>query len=262
MHSIITATGVEFSKNRHSKITWMTFASFALAPIMGGVFALIVRNPEVMSKVGALRTKADTLNFLPDWNSYFSLLSQAVGVGGVLVFGFVSSWIFGREYSEGTLKDLLSLPVSRKSIVDAKFLTYVIWCVALSLSNIIVALIVGTALNLDGWNEVDLRTTLETYMLTTLLTIMIGAPVSFFAMIGEGYMAPLGFVAFTLVFAQIIAATGFGSYFPWSIPGLYSGAAGEYRSQLNWISYSILTVVSLSGYLGSLFWFQFADQDK
>jgi ABC-type transport system involved in multi-copper enzyme maturation permease subunit len=260
MNSFFSALTAEFNKNRHSRITWITFVGFSLAPVMGGVFAIIVRNPEVMTKVGALRTKADTLNFSPDWNSYFSLLSQAVGVGGVLVFGFVASWTFGREFSEGTLKDLLALPVSRKAIIDAKFMTYFLWCIALSLSNIIVALLLGNLLALDGWREVNIVTTLETYLVTTLLTILIGIPVALFAMAGEGYMAPLGFVAFTLVFAQIIAATGFGSYFPWSVPGLYSGAAGEYRGQLNWISYGLLILAAVTGYVGSHAWFQRADQ--
>lgn len=262
MISLYAIVTTEFNKNKHSRITWITFLSFALAPIMGGVFILIVRNPEVMSKVGALQAKASTLNFTDDWNSYFSLLSQSVGVGGVLLFGFVSSWIFGREFSEGTSKDLLTLPVSRKTIVDAKFITYFTWCFALSMSNLLSALIIGTSLELKGWSDVNLTSTITTYLVTTVLTILIGIPVSFFALIGEGYMAPLGFVAFTLVFAQIIAATGFGAYFPWSVPGLYSGAAGEYRSQLDWLSYALLVIAAIVGYLGSRMWFQNADQTR
>ena len=261
MSNLLPATAVELSKNKHSKITCVTFLAFALAPVMGGVFVLILRNPETMSKVGALQTKASTLNFSDDWNSYFSLLSQAVGVGGVLLFGFVASWIFGREASEGTAKDLLALPISRKTIVDAKFIIYIIWCAALSLSNVAIALLIGTSLELNGWHDVDATATIETYLVTTLLTILIGIPVAFFALIGGGYMMPLGFVAFTLVFAQIIAATGFGAYFPWSIPGLYSGAAGEYRSQLDVISYCILVAAALLGYFSSRRWFDVADQN-
>ena len=52
------------------------------------------------------------MNFSADWNSYFGILTQSIGVGGVLIFGFVASWIFGREYSDGTAKDLLALPTS------------------------------------------------------------------------------------------------------------------------------------------------------
>lgn len=252
----------EIRKNRHSRIVWATFVAFALAPVMGAVFFLILRNPQALAKSGMLNAKAKMVAFGPDWTSYFSLLSQAVGVGGVLIFGFVASWIFGREYSEGTSKDLLSLPTSRAAIVNAKFLTYVLWCTSLAVSNLLIGLVLGFLLNLSGWSEGFTSDNLNVYFITTLLTILAGTPVAFFALLGEGYLAPLGFVALALVFAQIIAATGFGNYFPWSVPGLYSGAAGEYRDQLDVLSYSILILVSLCGYFGSRLWMKYSDQTK
>jgi ABC-type transport system involved in multi-copper enzyme maturation permease subunit len=262
MLNLYTLIDIEFYKNKHSSITWITFLAFAIAPIMGGIFVLLVRNPELISKVGALQAKAAMLDFSDDWSSYFSLLTQAVGVGGILLFGFVASWIFGREFPEGTSKDLLALPVSRKAIIDAKFATYVLWCLALSMSNILIGLIIGTVLDLKEWAQIEIERTMMTYFVTSALTILAGVPVALLALVGRGYLSPLGFVAFTLVFAQIIAATGFGSYFPWSVPGLYSGAAGEYRSQLNVLSYSLLAVVALAGYVGARSWFQSADQSR
>lgn len=262
MANLIPSIVIEFRKNRNSKITWITFISFALAPIMGGVFVMIVRDAEIMAKLGALQAKAIALNFTGDWNSYFSLLSQAVGVGGVLLFGFVSSWIFGREFSEGTSKDLLALPVSRSAIIDAKFIAYFLWCFALAVSNMLVALLIGATLGLPGWDVVDIGATVGVYLLTTLLTILVGIPVAFFAMSSGGYMSPLAFVVLTLVFAQVIAATGFGAYFPWAIPGLYSGAGGGFRSQLNWWSYGSVAVVSVVGYVAARRWFNVADQAR
>src|SRR5690606_5393903 len=46
---------------------------------------------------------------------------------GVLLFGFVASWLFGREYADGTAKDQLALPVSRTQILNAKYIYYVLW---------------------------------------------------------------------------------------------------------------------------------------
>lgn len=46
----------------------------------------------------------------------------------------------------------------------------------------------------------------------------------------------------TLDFSQVIAATGYGTYFPWSIPGLYSGAGGEYKNLLDPLSYIFLII--------------------
>lgn len=83
---------------------------------------LIVRNSAALAKAGSLNSKIQMMQVTADWNSYFGILTQAVGVGGILIFGFVASWILGRDYSEGTAKDLLSLPVSRVMIVNAKLI--------------------------------------------------------------------------------------------------------------------------------------------
>lgn len=262
MSGQIQALKAELIKNKYSNILWVTFIAFSLAPIMGGVFMLIMLNPEAMAKAGGLSTKAQAMNFSANWNSYFGILTQAIGVGGVLVFGFVASWIFGREYSDGTAKDLLSLPTSRTKILNAKFIVYIIWCFALAISNLLIGLLIGTILQLPSMDMNLVSGHLTNYLATTVMTVLIGTPIAFFAIWGKGYLAPLGFVALTLVFAQIIAATGYGYYFPWSVPGLFSGAGGEYKSQLNLVSYSILLLTSIVGYLATVTFWKYADQMK
>ena len=258
----IKALQAEFIKLRHSKIVWATFVAFVLAPVMGGVFILIVQDSEALAKAGRLADKAKTMNFRANWKSYLDILTQAVGVGGVMVFGFVASWIFGREYSDGTAKDLLSLPVSRTKILNAKFLVYTLWCLMLALSNLIVAFLLGAILKLPAMHTDLLTPSLNDYLITTILTVIVGIPIAFFALYGKGYLAPLGFVALTLVFAQIIAATGYGSYFPWSVPGLFSGAGGDYKNSLNELSYIIVIFTGIAGYFATVIYWKVADQPK
>jgi ABC-type transport system involved in multi-copper enzyme maturation permease subunit len=252
----------ELMKIKYSNILWITFIAFALAPLMGGIFILIVQDPEALQNAGPLSAKTEMMNFSASWNSYFGILTQAIGVGGVLIFGFVASWIFGREYSDNTAKDLLALPTSRAQIINAKFIIYIIWCLLLVVSNLLIGLIIGVILKLpfevaEGWKGF-----FSDYFITFSLTVLLGTPIAFFALWGKGYLAPLGFVALTLVFAQVIAATGYGYYFPWSIPGLYSGAGGEYKEQLNLGSYLILFSTAVVGfYLTKVYW-NYADQTK
>jgi ABC-2 type transport system permease protein len=174
----------------------------------------------------------------------------------------VASWIFGREYSDGTAKDLLSLTTSRKKIVNAKFVLFVFWCLLLVLSNLLIAFVLGTLLQLPSMDTNLLTQSLSNYFITTVLTIIVGVPIAFFALWGKGYLAPLGFVALTLVFAQVIAATGYGSYFPWSVSGLYSGAGGEYKMLLDNYSYGILILTGIAGYLATIFYWNKTDQMK
>lgn len=262
MNSQIQALKAEVIKNKHSSIIRITFAAFAIAPVMGGIFMLIMRNPDALAKAGALNAKMEAMNLTANWEAYFGILSQAMGIGGIIVFGFVASWIFGREYSDRTVKDLLALPTSRTKILNAKFMVYVLWTVALAISNLLIGLVIGLLLQLPDMESGLIIEQLNTYLTTTILTILLGTPIAFFAILDKGYLTPLGFVVLTLVFAQIIAATGYGYYFPWSIPGLYSGAGGEYKLQLNAISYIILVMNSLIGYCSTIVYWKYADQTK
>lgn len=260
MKALSTTFAAELLKLKRSKIVWVTFVAFALAPLMGAVFMLILNSPEAMEKATMLSAKAQAMGFTSDWAAYFTMLSQAVGVGGGIIFGFVASWIFGREYSDGTAKDILSLPTSRATILTAKFGVYALWAIALAISNLIVGAILGTLLGLPGIAFDLVLGLLSTYFLTAFLTILLGTPIAFMAIWGKGYMAPLGFLVLTIVFAQLIAAMGYGAYFPWAVPGLFSGAAGEYREQLTATSYGILFLTAAIGYISTLLYWRNSDQ--
>ncbi|MEZ4929328.1 MAG: hypothetical protein R2777_04880 [Chitinophagales bacterium] len=56
----------------------------------------------------------------------------------------------------------------------------------------------------------------------------------------------------TLVSPQVIASLGYGAYFPWSVPGLYSGAGGDYKMLLDNYSYGILILTSIIGYIATV----------
>lgn len=256
----VASVSAELQKIKHSKIVWVTFVAFALGPIMGGLIMIILSDPHMIQESGMLSNKARMMSFSVDFNSYLGILSQVVGVGGVLMFGFVASWLFGREYSDGTAKDLLALPTSRSKIINAKFIVYLLWCIALVTSNLLLGLIVGKLVGLSNLGADVFISHLKVYFLTTLLVMALGTPISFFALWGKGYMAPVGFVALSLVFSQIIGAVGVGHYFPWSLPGLYSGAAGIYKSSINGWSFVILSIVSMIGYLATQLWWKVADQ--
>ncbi|KPJ96408.1 MAG: bacitracin ABC transporter permease [Gammaproteobacteria bacterium SG8_11] len=251
----------EIIKNKHSPITWITFIAFSLAPLFGGLFMMLMKGDGYEGLSGAFKTKAVLMSFEANWNSYLVLLSQAVGVGGVLIFGFVASWLFGREYADNTAKDLLSLPISRVKILNAKFIYYVIWCFALVIWNLLLGLLLGFLLQLPGWDVDIFLSNMRVYFITTILIMLLNTPIAFFAIYGKGYLVPLGIVAILLVLAQIIGAMGIGNYFPWAVPGIYSGSGGAgLKDQLNILSYIILIVTSVAGYVSTILWWKYADQ--
>jgi ABC-type transport system involved in multi-copper enzyme maturation permease subunit len=255
----VQAFVAESIKVRHSKILLITFISFSIAPLLAGLLMLVMRNPKALDNASALKIKAEMMAVSVNWNSFLGILSQAVAVGGFLIFGFVISWLFGSEYSNGTAKDLLALPTSRTKILNAKFFMYVIWCLSLSISNLLIGFIIGTIIDLPGLQYSVVSKNIEVYSITTCLIILLGIPVAFFALWGRGYLAPLGIVALVMVLAQILAAIGYGQYFPWSIPGFLSGLGGENKSGLTALSYFILGITPIIGYFAAMVWWKNAD---
>jgi len=249
----------EVLKVRRSRVLPGTVAAFSLAPIMGSLFVIVLSNPALADANSALQAKAALTGFSPDWPSFLNMIAQAVGIGGLIIFGFAASWIFGREYSDGTAKDLFVLPVSRSTIVAAKMTAIVLWCAALSVYVFLFSLLMGLLLQLPGWSLQVFWDAAGKVAVTSLLAIILCPPVAFIASIGRGYLAPLGFVVLSVVLAQIVGALGFGTYFPWAVPAIFSKAGGI-EAVLDFLSYFVVVVTGTAGLIATVLWWNYADQ--
>lgn len=249
----------ELLKARRSKVPFVTAAGFTLAPLVGAFFMVIAKDPERARELGLLGAKAQLFFGSPDWATHLAFLSQATAVGGILLFGLVISWMFGREFTDRTVNDWLAQPVPRKSIVAAKFLTFALWCVALSIHILVLGILLGLLVGLEGWSTEVFFGGWGVLALTTVMTMLLMTPVAFVASAGKGYLAPIGFLILLLVLAQILGAIGWGWLFPWSVGGLYTGISGSDRAMLEPISYWLVVLTGLAGVLVTFFWWQRAD---
>src|SRR6266508_3228607 len=146
------ALWAEVLKARRSKVPWLTALGFSLAPLVGGLFMIILKDPERARSMGLISAKAQLAAGLADWPTLLGLLAQATAVGGGLLFTLVTSWVFGREFSDHMAKELLALPTSRAAIVAAKFLVVGMWAAGLTVLILVLGLIVGAAIGLPGWS--------------------------------------------------------------------------------------------------------------
>lgn len=262
MNNLFSSLFAEFLKIRHSKVLWLTIAALCLAPIFGALFVIVLRSPSLTEGNEALKAKAALSGFSADWPSFFNLIAQAIGVGGIIVFGFIASWIFGREYSDHTLKDLFALPVNRATIVISKLVACIAWCFTVTIAVILVGVLIGLLLNLPGWEWRLFFSSFLHIFTTAFLAALLCPPVFLIASAGKGYLPALGFVILTVVIAQIIGALGFGAYVPWAVPSLYSGLGSESGGSLNIVSYMIVAVTGVAGLIGTIYWWKYADQAK
>ncbi|HQT92601.1 MAG TPA: ABC transporter permease, partial [Candidatus Kryptobacter bacterium] len=164
---------------------------FLFVGIMMGMLTFVAKHPEIAGRSATMGAKASALG-KADWPNFLSLLVQTILALGSLGYGIVTSWVFGREYSDRVIKDLLALPVPRSSIVAAKFIVVAFWSVILSLALLAAALITGLFVGLSGWTVALAQHALLTYSVSALLTILLCTPVAFVASASRGYLLPIG----------------------------------------------------------------------
>lgn len=117
---------------------------------------------------------------------------------------------------------------------------------------------IGWVIKLPEWSIETLFSDLRILGMITFLTILLSTPAAFFASYGKGYLAPLGFIMFMLVLSQIITIIGYGEYFPWSIPAVYSGLMEEGSIQTK--SFLIVLSISLLGVFSTIYQWEYVDQ--
>ena len=262
MNGFSSSLWAEMLKARRSKVPLLAAIGFTLAPLMDGLFMFIMKNPERAREMGLLSTKAQLAMSTAEWTSFFSVLSQAVAIGGVIVFSIVTAWMFGREFSEHTAKDLMALPVSREKIVIAKLIVITAWVFIVSIWIYLVGLIIGSLVNIPGWTTELAWQSFGEILATAAMTLLLMTPVAFIASMGRGYLPPLGWAVLTIFFSQIVAATGWGDWFPWSVPALFSGVVGPRAEQLGTHSYLLVLLTGFLGLAATIWWWLNADQTK
>jgi ABC-2 type transport system permease protein len=262
MNDLTNAVWIELRKATRSRVPLFTALGF-LAVALGMAFLMFVyKYPTFARNIGLISAKANIAGGTADWPYYLSLLAQAIAASGILLFSLIESWVFGREFVDGTLKDLLAVPVSRATILLAKFIVVAIWSLILTVMISIVCFLLGAAIGLpQGTTEVLLNGA-ATLAITACLVIICVFPVAFFASVGRGYLLPIGFTLLMLVLGNVIVIAGWGNYFPWSVPVLYAGSTGSKGTHLEPISYLIVIITGLAGIVATYLWWKFADQSR
>jgi len=260
--SFLAAFWAEGLKARRSRVIAATAAAFLLLPVVDGFFMIILKDPERARALGLISVKAQLVAGAADWPTFLQMLLQGTAAAGAMLFAFVSTWVFGREFSDHTAKELLAIPTRRDTIVGAKLLLIALWAMGLTLVMFLLGLGIGKAVDIPGWSAGLARTSFAGLLLTAMLSYLLTPPVALFASMGRGYLLPLGWALGSLVLAQIAAVLGWGDYFPWSVPALVSGVLGPSAQQIGLHSYLSVLLVFVVGTLGTFIWWRSADQSR
>lgn len=257
MHSLPDMLWIESRKAIRSRIPLWTALGSLFMPLGIALLIFIAKNPEISKKLGLVSAKANLISYSgTDWSTYLGFSGQIIAAGEFFLFVLAVSWVFGREFADGTLKDLLAVPVPRASILLAKFIVVAIWSAALAIIILITVLSMGALLKLPGGSQSVITQGGAVVLITALLTIWVVLPFALFASVGRGYLLPVGVAVLTVMMANLVAVAGWGEIFPWAVPGLYVQDKGA----LPPASYWIVFLTGLAGMLATYFWWKYADQ--
>ena len=257
-----TVLGTELLKLRRSKVTWLTWLAFSIAPVVDGLFMWILKEPDRARALGLLGAKAQVAGGSADWPSFFAALAQMTGVGGMILTAVITTYVFGREYADGTAKNMLALPVRRESFVVAKLIVVALWFAVLVAAIFVEGVVIALALDLPGFSSGLLGRAARDVALCAAMCCLLVPPVAWIATLGRGYLPPLGFAIFTLVLGNVFAATGWGKWFPYSIVPLYTGIAGPRVSVLEPGSYAVVLLLFAAGIAATVWQVRSADDTQ
>jgi len=223
--NFLTVLGCEFRKLRRTKVLPVLGGLYMIAPPMLCLMMAALRDPELGSRLGLLTTKAELTIGAVDWATYLGFVGFFF-VGGIIVTGIAQAYVFGREYAEGTAKNMLTLPVPRVYFIIAKLIVTAVWFCGLALVLLGESLALGALIRLEGFSRELFFSSLGRLGLLLIQVLCLSAVPAWLAVITRGFIAPLGLSVLLLLLGDFFAHTLWGVWFPWSIVMLSAGAGG------------------------------------
>lgn len=259
MSNLTDMIWIESRKAIRSRMPLWTALASLFMPFGVAFLIFVSKNPEISEKLGLVSAKANLIAYAAtDWPTYLGFSSQIVAAGEFFLLVMAVSWVFGREFADGAVKDMLAVPVPRSSILLAKFIVVSIWSAMLTIVILTAGLLMGAILKLPGGSNSVILQSSSLILITACLVIGVVMPFALLASAGRGYLLPLGAAVLMVMMANLVAVVGWGEYFPWAVPMFY--AQGE--SSLTPISYWIVFLTGLAGMIATYLWWKYADQNR
>jgi ABC-2 type transport system permease protein len=260
MSAFAAAWSAEVRKVRRSRLPLVTVGVVAVTAAVEGVLMVIAADPERARALGLLGQKAQFAGVEFTWDGLLGFMAQVSAVASLMLFAFVLTWVFGREFTDRAAHYLMALPVGRATVVAAKFAVATCWCVGLAALLVGFGLGVGAVLGLPGWDSSVAASGVERSLLAAVLMVPAVLPVAFVASAARGYLAPLAVALGMLVAAQLGAALGWAAAVPWAAPALAAGLVPGAALTPGAVAVTLATGVA--GAAGTVAWWRSGDAGR
>ncbi|MFL6151365.1 MAG: ABC transporter permease [Ornithinibacter sp.] len=187
----------------------------ALCTVM--MAALASDDPQLVAKLGPDASR--------DWPGLVNTAAQISGAGGLLAFGVVAAWLFGREFSDGTITGLFALPVGRGTIAAAKLAVYAAWGAVVSAAVVAAVVLLGLVLGF-GAPDAAAWAGLGRLLALGVLSAGVAVPTAWVATITRSLLGGVSVAIGLVVVAQVGVLAGWGGWLPLAAPALWAVSGG------------------------------------
>ncbi|WP_112239264.1 ABC transporter permease [Kribbella monticola] len=207
----------EFTKLAHATVVRATTALVVLGiSLLCSAMLLAVHtdDPQLAAKLGPLIDPGG-------WIGYLTVAIQVTGAAGFVGYGVVLSWLFSREFADGTITGLFAIPVPRPTIAAAKLVVYLAWGL-ITAACLLAALVVLGLANGLGPIPADAVPVMGRQFALSLFTIILATPAAWAATLGRSVLAGIGTTIVILVLSQVSVIAGADGWFPFAAPALWA----------------------------------------
>lgn len=211
------AFSVEWMKFRRAPVVLVTSTLLLfglLAICVALLYGVQQGDTQLIAKAGPLASQGG-------WTGLFAVASQVVPTAGMLAFGVVIGWMFGREFTDGTIVGLFARPVSRSAIALAKLALLLAWIAVVTVCLVGLVVIVGIILALGPVDSGVLALAAKLGVVG-LLTGLLALVAALAATWGRGYLPAVGTTIGVVVLAVVATLVGIGGWFPFAAPGIWT----------------------------------------
>ncbi|MDR2376393.1 MAG: ABC transporter permease [Treponema sp.] len=184
--------------------------------------------------------------------------SQALYVEGSFCFSILAAWMFGREFVQKTVTELLVFPAARSTIVFAKIIALTISVLMLSIGQFVLSWVLTLVTGMGGWALEPVMHDLARQGILTVMLLALCMPIFFLGICSRGYFMPVAVSIAAILYVNINGSSlPFAIDIPWSIPIVYT--MRDDLATIRPLDIVVLVSVGLGSILASLAWWLYAD---
>ena len=135
---------------------------------------------------------------------------------GTLLYGVITAYLFNREYAEDTLKNLLTIPVSRTGLIASKLVLLFLWMMILTLTSWGLTFIFGLLAQYEGLTAGAAVQSLKEFFIGGSLLFLLSTPTMFVSFLFKNYVPTIIFTAVITMGNVALANREYKAIFPWS----------------------------------------------